>query len=39
VKEIGVLKLSIKGLKIDAEHGQNISFEELYKLFPNNGRY
>jgi hypothetical protein len=34
VKEIGVLKLSIKGLKFDAEHGQNISFEELYKFIP-----
>jgi hypothetical protein len=33
-KENGVLKLSIKGLKFDAEHGQNISFEELYKFIP-----
>ena len=34
VKENGVLKLSIKGLKFDAEHGQYISFEELYKFIP-----
>ena len=34
MKENGVLKLSIKGLKCDAEHGQDISFEELYKFIP-----
>ena len=34
LKENGVLKLSIKRLKFDTEHVQNISFEELYKFIP-----